>query len=198
VPQSPKVLEVCGLGKRFGPRWIFRGIDFKVDAGKSLVVIGRNGSGKSTLLRCLAGLDHPTEGHVRVEGDPRTTIGYASLEMALYPALTVREHLALTAEARGCEARSDELLELVGLAPAGNLAASQLSTGMKSRLKIALALQPRPSLLLLDEPGAGLDEQGRILLTMVVAEQTARGALVIATNDSGERRFATHELELAT
>ena len=190
-------MRVEGLGKRYGRRWLFRDLTFDVERGQRLAILGHNGSGKSTLLRLLAGLLAPTEGRVMPpQGDARLTLGYAALEMALYGPLTVEEHLTLSARLRGCAARTDELLEEVGLGYARALPAGQLSTGMKGRLKLAMAVQARPALLLLDEPGAALDEAGRALVGRIAEAQTARGALVVATNDPQERRLATHELAL--
>jgi heme exporter protein A len=190
-------MRVEGLGKRYGRRWLFRDVTFELERGQRLAILGDNGSGKSTFLRLLAGLLTPTEGRVvPPEGDPRLRLGYAALEMALYAPLTVDEHLAFAADLRGCDARADELLELVGLGYARGLPAAQLSTGMKARLKLAMAIQARPVVLLLDEPGAALDEKGRALVARLAAEQTERGALVVATNDPNERRLATHEITL--
>ena len=87
-------------------------------------------------------------------------------------------------------------MDRVGLAHAARLRASQLSTGMKSRLKLALAVQAEPLVLLLDEPGAALDEAGKALLDSVVREQASRGVVVFATNDPSERRLASLELAL--
>ena len=186
-----------GLGKRYARRWLFRNVDLSLEKGHRLAILGHNGSGKSTLLRLLAGLLSPTEGRViPPEGDSRTTLGYAALEMALYANLTVDEHLKLAAQLRGCDDRKDELLEAVNLAYARDLPAGQLSTGMKARLKLAMAIQPRPTVLLLDEPGAALDEEGKELVRSIADEQTQRGVLIVATNDPQERRLATHELVL--
>lgn len=161
------------------------------------MVLGRNGAGKSTLLKAIAGLISPSEGSVTLpKGDPRHTVGFGALEQSLYPQLTVEEHLRLTGDLRGCDPRTDELLDLIGLGYARDVPASQLSTGMKARLKMALAIQARPKLLLLDEPGAGLDEKGRALVERITEEQTGRGALILATNDPQERRLANLELEL--
>jgi ABC-type multidrug transport system ATPase subunit len=163
-----------------------------------LVVTGANGAGKSTLLKIIAGLLQASEGRAALyETDARTSLGMAALEMAVYPALTCREHLVLSAQLRGCSPRVDELLAKVGLSNASEKFGQELSTGMKMRLKFALAIQPEPKLLLLDEPGAALDESGRTLLEQICAEQAARGALIIATNDPAERRLASLELELA-
>jgi heme exporter protein A len=191
------MLEASGLGKRYGSRWVFRRISFQLKQGHRLAILGSNGSGKSTLLRCIAGLLSPNEGTIRLpKGDRRTSLAMAAIEMALYPALTCAEHLALTADLRGCDARSDELLSRVGLTQAANQRSNQLSTGMKSRLRLAMALQPNPLVLLLDEPGAAMDEAGKSLLEGIVREQSSRGVLIYATNDPEEHRFASHELSL--
>lgn len=193
------MLEARRLGKRFGSHWAFRNVEFELERGQCLTILGQNGSGKSTLLKTLAGLMSPSEGSVILPpGDLRTALGMSSLELAVYPSLSVVEHLRLSSNLRGCDARAEELLETVGLAKATNLLGSQLSTGMRSRLKIAMAIQAKPILLLLDEPGAGMDEAGTALIERVVVEQLGRGALVLATNDASERRFATLELRLAS
>lgn len=188
----PGMLAASRLGKRFGGRWIFRGIDLDLSAGQSLVILGHNGSGKSTLLKLLAGLLGPSEGEVRHAG----RLGVSTLEMSVYPHLSVREHLELSARMRGCPSRTDELLDKIGLADAADRHGSQLSTGMKSRLKLAIAIQHEPEVLLLDEPGAALDEMGKELIAEICREQVSRGLLVIATNDPAERRYASFELEL--
>lgn len=192
------MVSVSNLGKRYGRRWLFRALEFEVQPGDRLAIVGRNGAGKSTLLKIVAGLIQPSEGKIRgLEGDTRRSLGYSALEMALYPSLTVREHLELTGELRECPPEVETLLENVGLAYAVNQLVSELSTGMRARLKLAIAVQSSPSLLLLDEPSAGLDEAGRQLVERIVEEQSQRGAVIFATNDPLERRFATHELEIA-
>lgn len=188
---------VDGLGKRFNARWVFRGLSFTTQPGQRLAILGKNGRGKSTLLRTIAGLIPATEGKVTFpEGDPRYVMGYSALEMAVYPQLTADEHLAFAANLRGCPARCSELLEYVGLAYAATTPANQMSTGMKARLKLALALQTTPQVLILDEPGAGLDADGRDLIERIANDQAERGCLIFATNDPNERRLATHELDL--
>lgn len=186
-----------GLGRKFGSRWIFRNLDFEVATGQCLAVLGRNGSGKSTLLKVLSGLLGPTEGAVSgPEGDPRRALGYAAIDLALYAALTGREHLELCAKLRGCSARADELLGRVELSRAADQAVGRYSSGMRVRLKLALALQPDPAVLMLDEPTAALDAEGREIVAQAVTEQLGRGAVILATNDPEDRRLATHELAL--
>lgn len=184
------------LGKRFGRRWIFRKVDLEVTPGECLVVLGANGSGKSTLLKILAGLLPATEGKVVRGGDRRIALGYAALDQPVYPVLTVAEHLELAAELRGCDARVEALLAEVELSHAAGTAGRHLSTGMRARLKFALAIQAEPSAVILDEPGAGLDERGRAVVSQLVGSRRDRTAFILATNDPNERRFATHEIAL--
>ena len=189
------MLRVDGLGKRYGSRWIFRRLSFELESGQVLTILGANGSGKSTLLSIIAGLVPKTEGALEVP--PLVDVGYAALAGELYADLTVAEHLKLTADLRGCQQRTDDLLNQVGLAYAADYPAGTLSSGMRARLKLAIATQAEPQLLILDEPSAGLDHEGRAIVTQIVADQIRRGAVLLATNDPEERKLATHELELA-
>lgn len=184
------LLEAEGLGHRFGPNWLFRGVDLAVHAGDRLAILGRNGTGKSTLLRVLAGQLRPREGWVR-SPEP----AYAALDMNLYPTLSGAEHLALAQELRGGAATPTEWLTRVGLPRAAfDRPVGAYSTGMRSRLRLALALAAESPLLLLDEPTAALDEPGREVVNEVI--RTFEGAVVMATNDPEDRRLATHELDL--
>ena len=182
-----------GLGKRFGRRWVFRRVEFCVARGECLLVTGANGSGKSTLLRILAGLEPASEGSVSRSFSGE--VGFSSPELRVYPWLTGREHLEIAARLRGLTDASLDLLRLVGL-DGDDKVAGQYSTGMKGRLKLALAIQAQPEVLLLDEPGAGLDESGLAIVNWIVEEQKLKGAVVIATNDPNERRFGDLELRL--
>lgn len=190
------VIRCERLGKRYGRRWLFRNVDLDLAPGDALVVLGANGSGKSTLLKVLAGVIPATEGTCDRGADRRVTLGYAALDQPVYPVLTVAEHLELAARLRACEPRTTELLDEVELAYAADVAGRHLSTGMRARLKFALAVQAEPAAILLDEPGAGLDERGRELVARMIDRRRANTAFVIATNDPQERRFATHELAL--
>lgn len=188
------MITVQGLGKRFEHGWLFRNLEFQVEKGQALIIRGRNGSGKSTLLRILAGLAAPTEG--RAFHDVGLTLGYSALEGKLYPHLTVREHFELAGALRLIEPNTDAWLERIGLSDAAPRFGAKLSTGMSARVKLALALQGGPDLLLLDEPSAGLDAEGRTFIEEICNEQRMRGALVIATNDDQEAELGTHELVL--
>ena len=186
------MLTARKLGKRFSSRWLFRNLELDLGLGDCLVVQGSNGSGKSTLLRILADLVEPSEGLVERPG----TLGYSGIDLAVYPELSGLEHLALAADLRGCPSRAEGLLETVGLTASGNQMAKEYSTGMRARLKLAIAIQHTPLLLILDEPMAGLDSSGREIVGEVLAAHLEVGCAVIATNESEELRFASHRLSL--
>lgn len=178
------------LGVRFGSRWIFRGLDARLEPGQVLAVRGDNGSGKSTFLRVAAGLLAASEGTLSTTG----RAGYFAVDVATYPALTAEQHVAFVAECLGIAADPREVLESVGLRDTGNKLAGQFSTGMRVRLKLALASLGSPDWLILDEPTAALDESGRAMVHEWIRRCSSHGAVVMATNDSRDLALATHEV----
>lgn len=160
--------------------------------GTVLVVRGVNGSGKSTLLRLLAGLLAPTEGQIALcyDGQPvadRTRwLGWCATDGALYRELTAYEHLHWWATVRGLEgATAGALMAHLTRFELGDRAHERVraySTGMRQRLRLAMATLGAPPLLLMDEPDAGLDAAGLKLIEQVIDEQRARGIVVLATN----------------
>lgn len=182
------LLTTQQLGHTFGKSWLFRHLDLELSAGDRLLVLGQNGSGKSTLLKCISGLVRPREGAVNIYGK----FGYSSLDLALYPNLSALEHLALLNSESPDYHQS--VLDQVGLGNTKSQGAGEFSTGMRARLKLALAILNRPEILLLDEPSAALDESGRQVVDSII--QSFTGAIIIASNDPLERRWATHELEI--
>ena len=200
-------LTVENLGVRLGGRTIFEGLSFTWDAPGAFAITGPNGAGKSTLLKVLAGLLKPRRGDVRwhaggrelTPAQARARLGFASPEMALYEDLTAQENLAFFAHARGLpwdRAQGLAWLERLGLAGRGDERLATYSSGMKQRVKLAFALQARPGLVLLDEPGSNLDEAGRNLLSILVREAVREALVVIATNDADEAALASSELVL--
>ena len=198
-------LQCVGLGKAFGRRWLFRRLSFTVPQGTGLVILGPNGSGKTTLLRLLCGLVQPTEGQVVWKCDEfelspvkaRPLLGAVLPDCEPYEELTAEENLRLVANLRGVSSESvSEWLERVGLANARNQLVREFSSGMKLRLKLAMALIHEPMALLLDEPTAMLDEQGRLLVAELVAEQKRKGIVVIATNDERDVDYGEQQVIL--
>lgn len=194
VVENSCALRTRNVGKRYENRWIFRGLDIDLFPGQCLAVLGSNGSGKSTLLKVLSGLNPPSEGTVE-----SGRVGYFALDLAVYPGLTGREHLDLALELapEPLSIDSAEPLRRIGLENAIDQPAGQYSSGMRARLKLALATAKPCDLLILDEPSASLDEAGIALVGQVIAEQLKTGAVVLATNQPDDLKWSTHELRLA-
>ncbi len=194
------------LEKSFSGPPLFSGLDLHIERGL-VVVAGRNGSGKTTLLRILAGLLRPSSGRVQVERDGqalagdqrRLAVGWAGPDLSLYGELTPLENLRFFRLVGGAPADSRDLerrLAEVGLAEeAWHRRVEEFSTGMQQRLRIAFAFLFDPPIVLLDEPMAGLDAEGREVVERAVARGRERGAVVLASND--ERDFAQPDQRIA-
>ena len=186
------MLDVGSLGKKYGSRWIFRGIEMSVQTGHVLAITGRNGRGKSTLVKTLAGLIEPAEGWI----ERTESMGYSALDLQLYPQMTPIEHLQFACSMRSA-AYDEEVLDYVGMGEERARQCGVLSTGQRARVKLALAIHHKPELLFLDEPTAALDDAGRAIVGKILADQKLRGGAVMATNDTLDLEHATHELRLA-
>lgn len=181
------LISVQGLSKRFttdlGTVEVLRGIDLEVRAGERIAIVGASGAGKSTLMHLLGGLDRPSEGSVRFEGDEifsfspaqldafrNRTVGFVFQFHQLLPEFTALENVMMPArigrlpviEAR---TRAERLLQAVGLGHRLGHKPGQLSGGEQQRVAIARALIMNPRLLLADEPTGNLDSvtSGEIL-----------------------------------
>jgi heme exporter protein A len=192
-----------GLGKRYGARAVFRGLNFAVYSGTVAAIVGANGAGKSTLLRMICGLVRPTVGQVEWRDDGRSVVqpaalseicGLAAPDAPLYRELSAMENLEFFARARGLSSDVNqwgEHLAQFGLGSRADDLAGDLSSGLRARLSLAVATLHAPPVLLLDEPAANLDEAGRDILRRVLDTQRARGLALVATNDA--REAATYE-----
>jgi ABC-type multidrug transport system ATPase subunit len=192
------MIQVSGLTKTFrGNVQALRGVDLEVGNG-IFGLVGPNGAGKTTLMRILAGLLRPTSGDVRVLGHDVTqaagkmavkaALGYLPQELGLYPDLTAREFLDYIAILKGLTdgavrgKQIEELLNLVGLAEAAGRRLRTYSGGMKRRVGIAQALLGSPSLLIVDEPTAGLDPEERVRLRNLLADTATRCTVILSTH----------------
>jgi heme ABC exporter ATP-binding subunit CcmA len=182
-----------GLVQRFGSQVALGPLDLALPVRGRLAVLGGNGAGKTTLLRVLATAVRPAAGRLELLGLDagrqrdrlRARLGYLGHQAGLYPALTARENLEFFATLHGLGRRdADAALALVRLTPQGGRRAGQLSRGQQQRLALARAVLHRPELLVLDEPDASLDGEGRDLLGGLFEGRT----VVMATHDASLAR----------
>ncbi|MBS4754405.1 amino acid ABC transporter ATP-binding protein [Nocardioides sp. zg-ZUI104] len=178
-------IEVRDLHKRYGSNEVLKGIDFHVDAGQVVCVIGPSGSGKSTLLRCVNRLEEPTSGEVLIEGvdicDPevdldavRSRIGMVFQQFNLFPHLDVLKNLTLAQRSVRGRSKAEAVevarrnLAKVGLADRESAYPAHLSGGQQQRVAIARALSMEPDMMLFDEPTSALDPElvGDVLAVM--------------------------------
>ena len=189
--QIPAILSK-GLSKRFGEVEALRGLTLLVPRGATFGLLGPNGAGKTTSIRLWLGLTAPSAGTAFVLGrriPPREVlprIGYMPQDVAVYPDLTVDENLALFGRlvgmgAEAIEDRTEEVLDLVDIAPRRHDLVSTLSGGMRRRTSLAVALLHDPDLLLLDEPTVGVDPELRAAFWTYFRELTRRGKTVLIT-----------------
>jgi heme ABC exporter ATP-binding subunit CcmA len=182
-----------GLLQRFGAVVAVGPLDLELRAGERLAVLGGNGAGKTTLLRLLATAARPARGRLELLGLDagrqrerlRARLGYVGHQLGVYPALTAMENLEFFATLHGLgRADAAAAVELVGLASLAGRRVEQLSRGQQQRLALGRAVLHRPELLVLDEPDASLDSEGRSLLGQLFDGRT----VVMATHDSALAR----------
>jgi heme exporter protein A len=182
-------------------RQVFTGIDFAVESGQALLLLGRNGAGKSSLLRMIAGLLRAAAGHLALHGgDAELSLAeqahYLGHLDAVKPSLTVLENLAFWVRYLGDTDTARAALAPVGLAAIADLPAAFLSAGQRRRLSLArLIAAPRP-IWLLDEPTSALDAAAQARLTELMRGHLAGGGLIVAAthgpiglDDAGELRL---------
>ena len=207
VTAAAVAIEAHELSHRYGRRTALEPLSFALAAPGVAAVTGPNGSGKSTLLRVLSGLLRPSQGsstmtvggRAMAPADRRRWVGFASPDVAFYEELSAIENLVFTAETRGGPAPAEAAaaaLARVGLGSRANDRVSALSSGMTQRLRLAFAVLHRPPVLLLDEPGSHLDDEGRGMLAGLIDRERRTGLVLIATNDEKEWRLAEQRIEL--
>jgi heme ABC exporter ATP-binding subunit CcmA len=181
------------LVQRFGSHVALGPLDLALAPGERLAVLGGNGAGKTTLLRLLATASRPASGRLELFGLDagrqrdrlRVRLGYLGHQAGVYPNLTALENLEFFATLHGLARRdAAEALALAGLERMARRPADQLSRGQQQRLALARTVLHRPELLVLDEPDASLDAEGRALLATVFEGRT----VVMATHDAGLAR----------
>ena len=198
-----EILKIEHLSKAFGAHVVLRDIDFTVNKGDVISIIGASGSGKSTLLRCINLLETPTSGSIIFQGNAietmkpheyRAKVGMVFQSFNLFDNMTVLENCmvgqvkVLRKNKKDAKVAAMHYLEKVGMAPYINARPRQLSGGQKQRVAIARALAMEPEVLLFDEPTSALDPEmvGEVLNVM---QQLAREGMTMLV--------VTHEMAFA-
>jgi ABC-2 type transport system ATP-binding protein len=174
---------------------VLEGVSFEVAEGAVLALVGPNGAGKTTLMRCMAALDAPARGSIRIadldtQADPRAVhaaLGYLPDFFGLYDELSVRQSLVYAARSRGVAAAVADRAALaaadkVQLADRLEVRAGHLSRGLRQRLAIAQTIVHGPRVLLLDEPAAGLDPEARRSLSDLINRLAGEGMTIVVSS----------------
>jgi heme exporter protein A len=186
------LIEAEGLCKFFGVKPVFRKLDFCVDRGEVVLVLGENGSGKSTLLRILAGLLQPSAGRLSVEAEGEE-IGYVGHQPYVYPGLSAWQNLRFWSRLYGIAAdheRMETALTRFGLERVKHEPVVFYSRGMLQRLSLARVLCLAPRLYLLDEPSTGLDTPSREVLHQAIHDLRGNGRSVVWVSHYPDRDMA--------
>jgi ABC-2 type transport system ATP-binding protein len=196
---STQALTAQHLTRHFGDRVAVEDVSFELEPGQIFALLGPNGAGKTTTLRMLAGLIAPTSGSVRVGNEAMTPgaaprlrgrIGFLTEAPGLWDNLTVRDNLKVYAQLYGmrdAEKAVSEALALFEIADRSTDRTARLSKGLKQRVALARAIVHRPSIVLLDEPTAGLDpESARDVRELIVAMRGEGRAVLLCTHNLDE------------
>ncbi|MBQ2685620.1 MAG: amino acid ABC transporter ATP-binding protein [Erysipelotrichaceae bacterium] len=198
------MVEIRNIHKSFGTLEVLKGIDFSVDEGEVVCLIGRSGSGKSTMLRCINLLEIPDSGEIRVFGENilenrdvnsyRAKVGMCFQQFNLFTNMNVLENCVrpqmkvLRRTRKEAEEKAIQLLAKVGMLDFSRASVNTLSGGQKQRVAIARALCMDPKLMLFDEPTSALDPEMVQEVLNVMRELAAEGlTMIIVTH---EMRFA--------
>ncbi len=182
------MIAASRLRRTFGDRVAVDDVSFELRPGEVFGLLGPNGGGKTTTLRMVAGLIRPTSGEVRKDAGVR--IGFLTEAPGLWDQFSVRQTLLVYARLHGLDAPEravDAALEMFGLRDRGDEHTAKLSKGLKQRVALARALMHNPSVLLLDEPTAGLDpESARSVRDLILRLRHERRSVVISTHNLDE------------
>ncbi len=212
IERPPAALECRQLSKAYGTRSVLRALDFRLEAGEYVAIMGESGVGKSTLLNLIAGLDAPDSGTLLIAGHAinalddeaatrlrREKLGFVFQAFHLLPHLNLLQNVALPLRLNGLsDERAFEMLDAVGLAGREQDFPRQLSGGEMQRVAIARALAHRPRLLLADEPTGNLDpDTAADILQLLKREiRDSQAAAVIVTHSPAAAASADRILVL--
>ncbi len=201
-------IHLTAAAKRFNKEWIFSNLDSSFTTGQYYALIGNNGSGKSTLLQIIAGYIGLTKGQISwVDADGNAIdstkiyqhISIASPYLDLVEELTALEQIAFHQQFKSIHSalKPIDILEKIGLHKAAEKQIRNFSSGMKQRLKLALAIFDQSPILLLDEPCSNLDQEGIQTYHHLMQTYAMHKLVIVASNDTQEYHFCDQQLSLS-
>ena len=188
--------------KRFNKEWIFKNLNFQFEVGKHYALVGNNGSGKSTLLQIIAGYSGLTKGSISWSPFDAINIyeqiSFAAPYLELVEEFTATEQFEFQAQFKPIQKdlSAEKILELIGLKNAAHKQIRYYSSGMKQRLKLALAIFSDCPILLLDEPCSNLDKEGYVLYDTLIKEYAMHKLIIVGSNDPAEYHFCKEQVNL--
>ena len=188
--------------KRFNKEWIFRNLDYTFELGQHYALIGNNGSGKSTLLQIIAGYSSLTKGTIHWSDNDHSTIfqqiSFAAPYLELVEEFTTMEQFDFHATFKTLQSSIsvNDIIERIGLKDAAHKQIRYFSSGMKQRLKLALAILSDTPLLLLDEPCSNLDKEGYTLYAELIQQFAQHKLIIVGSNDPQEYAFCNQQVNL--
>lgn len=194
------------IGRRFNREWIFRNVNYTFETGKSYAILGANGSGKSTLLQVIAGSLTSSEGKLTYSDkdfpvdieNVFTELGIAAPYLELIEEFSLSEHIDFHFQFKRYRDGYDKqtLIDLLNLVQSEHKALKNFSSGMKQRVKLALAFCSATSVLLLDEPTSNLDQQGVEWYLSLIEKFSTNRLVIVCSNQEHEYAFCDERLSV--
>ncbi|WP_345949873.1 ATP-binding cassette domain-containing protein [Mucilaginibacter sp. PAMB04274] len=201
-------ITLANAGRRFNRDWIFKGIDYTFTSGNSYAILGPNGSGKSTLLQLLNGSLSPSAGTVSFGFNDKAIdvevvfkhISLAAPYLELIEDFSLNEVIDFHFQFKPYIADMDKagLIDLLGMQSSKNKLVRYFSSGMKQRLKLALAFCSDTAMLMLDEPTSNLDTQGTDWYLQLVEKYAGNRLIIVGSNQEQEYSFCSNRLHITT
>jgi ABC-type multidrug transport system ATPase subunit len=200
-------IQLTAASKRFNQEWIFSNLNFSFMSGQHYALVGNNGSGKSTLLQIIAGYIGLTKGQINWVNRAGENIDSSNIfkhisiaapYLELVEEFTALEQIAFHQQFKSIQSNilPHEILEKIGLSKAADKQIRNFSSGMKQRLKLALAIFDQAPILLLDEPCSNLDQEGIQTYHELMQAHAMHKLIIVASNDPQEYQFCTQQLAL--
>lgn len=199
-------IKLEGIGRRFNRDWVFRNIDFIFSTQQSYAILGPNGSGKSTFMQLISGQLIPSEGAINYKkeaievdiSEVYQNIALAAPYLELIEEYTLQETIDFHFQFKKPinQSSSKNILEMLGMEKVASREIRYFSSGMKQRVKLALAIFSDVPVLMLDEPTANLDTEGIDWYLQLMANFSGDRMVLVASNQAHEYSFCTHKINI--